>query len=179
MDFPLDANPTTITEDDICNFHQVDPDVYRGGRPRPSAFPKLVRLGIRTILDLELTNYAERDRAAIAELNSKLPPEQRIAFISFPIYQDEIEVSGISHARLQDLFRHFREARKPILVQCYLGRDRTGLLVAVYRLLQRQKSYDEAYAEAVHYKFYPGDSGLKRTLDRYKSAKRLESLIQP
>ena len=178
-EFPQDSNPTPITSEDICNFHQVDPEIYRGGRPRTSAYPKLVALGIRTILDLERPAYAERQRAVIEEVNSKLPPEQQITFVSFPVSQLEVEVSGISHVRMQSLFRLLQGAQKPIYIQCYLGRDRAGLVVAVYRLLRRQMSYEQAYEEAVHYKFYPGDSGLKKTLDRYRIAKNLESLVKP
>jgi protein tyrosine/serine phosphatase len=179
IDFPHDANPTPITDDDICNFHRVEPDFYRGGRPRPSAFPKLVKLGIRTIMDLEGSANAEREQAAIEELNRKLPAEQRLEFIAFPIEQNEIELAGVSHERMQSLLRQVQQAKRPVFVHCYLGRDRVGLVVALHRILQGQMTYDEALEEAVRYKFNADDSPLKRTLDRYKSPKKLQSLLRP
>jgi len=177
--FPHDANPTPITDDDICNFHQVEPDFYRGGRPRPSAFPKLVRLGIRTIIDLEGSANAEREQAAVAELNRRLPAEQRLEFISFPIEQKEIESTGVSHERMQSLLRLVQQAKRPVFVHCYLGRDRVALVVALHRILQGQMTYEEALQEAVHYRFNADDSPLRRTLDRYKSPKELQSLLRP
>ena len=179
LDFPHDSNPTPIIDEDICNFHQVDADLYRGARPRPSAYAKLVLLGIRTIINLEESEYAEREKAAIKELNGDLKREQRINFISFPIDQIEIAATGVPHEGLQDLFHQIKKAQKPIFIHCYHGKDRTGAIVALYRMRRREKSYDEAYTEANHYRFTRSDLGLRRTIDRYESAKKLQSLPRP
>jgi tyrosine-protein phosphatase SIW14 len=179
IDFPHDANPTQVNDEDICNFHQVDADLYRGGRPRPRAYPKLAELGIRTIINLEEPEYAEREKSALDELNATLKPEQRIGFISFPIAQTEIAGTGVPHERLQDLFQQIKDAKKPIFLHCYHGKDRTGAIVAIYRMRRHQKSFDEAYEEADHYRFSRSDLGLRRTIDRYESAKKLQSLPRP
>src|SRR5713226_1736208 len=50
--FPQDCNPTDITDKDICNFHKVDADLYRGARPRCSGYVKLANMGIQTIVSL-------------------------------------------------------------------------------------------------------------------------------
>ena len=178
-DFPHDSNPTKITDDDVCNFHLVDSRLYRGGRPRPSAYPKLIELGIRTIINLEEKELAKEEETTIEELNRTLAPEQRIDFVSFPIHTDEIERWGVSHKRMNELFQKMQASRGPIFVHCYHGKDRTGAVVAVYRLRLDQKSYKDAYEEAVHYLFSPRDHGLKDTIDRYKSPKHLQSLPRP
>src|SRR5438876_8284194 len=49
---PRDCNPTSITSKEICNFHKVDNDLYRGGRPTCLGLAKLEALGIRTFIDL-------------------------------------------------------------------------------------------------------------------------------
>lgn len=179
LDFPHDSNPTPIVDADICNFHQVDADLYRGARPRPRAYAKLVQLGIRTIVNLEEPEYAEREKSVLDELNATLKPEQRINFISFPIGQKEIAVAGVPDERLKELFQQMQAARKPIFLHCYYGKDRTGAIVAIYRMRRREKSYDEAYTEANHYRFSRSDLGLRRTIDRYESAKKLQSLPRP
>jgi tyrosine-protein phosphatase SIW14 len=179
IDFPHDANATRIIDADICNFHQVDADLYRGGQPRPSAYPKLAELGIRTIINLEEPKYAEREKAAVEELNRDLKPEARIDFISFPIDQTEIATDGVPHEQLRDLFQQMQKARKPIFIHCYHGRDRTGAIVALYRMLRREKSYQEATDEAFHYRLGHHDMGMRNTIDRYKNPKKLESLPCP
>jgi protein tyrosine/serine phosphatase len=179
LDFPHDSNPTPITDEDICNFHQVDADLYRGARPRPSAYAKLVQLGIRTIVNLEESEYAEREKAAIEELNRDLKREQRINFISFPIDQREIAATGVPHERLQDLFQQIKKAQKPIFIHCYHGKDRTGAIVALYRMLRQEKSHEEATDEAFHYRLSRRDVGMQNTIDRYKNPKKLKSLPRP
>jgi len=179
LDFPHDSNPTPIIDEDICNFHQVDADLYRGARPRPSAYAKLVLLGIRTIINLEESEYAEREKAAIEELNGDLKPEQRINFISFPIDQRAIAATGVPHERLQDLFQQIKKAQKPIFIHCYHGKDRTGAIVAIYRMLRQEKSYEEATDEAFHYRLSRRDVGMQNTIGRYKNPKKLKSLPRP
>jgi len=179
LDFPHDSNPTRVTDHDICNFHQVDEGLYRGGRPKPSAYRKLVQLGVRTVIDLEETEYAEPEKAVIDELNAELPAEQRIDFISFPVTPREIEGSGISHDRLGALFGQIRDARRPIFVHCYHGKDRTGAVVAIYRMRMNEKSFEEAYQEALHYFFSRNDHGLGKTVNRYESPKNLQTLPRP
>ena len=179
LDFPHDSNPTKITDNDICNFHQVDAEVYRGARPGPSAYPKLVQLGIRTIITLEEAKSADRERAALAELNQELGPEERIDLISFPITQAEIGSAGLSDVGVHKLFQLIQQARKPVLIHCYFGKDRTGAVIALYRMVRQEKSFSEAYDEALHYGFSPHDLGLRTTLSRYKNPKKLKSLRQP
>jgi tyrosine-protein phosphatase SIW14 len=176
VDFPHDANPTSITDDIICNFHQVDAQLYRGGRPLVDAYPRLQQLGIRTIINLEETGHADQERAALTQFNATLKPQDRIDFISFPITQAQINETGVSEKEVQHLFQLIQGARKPVFIHCYYGRDRTGLVVALYRMALEGVSFSEAYEEALHYKFSPGDTGLKRTLDRYKNPKKLNSL---
>lgn len=178
-DFPSDSNPTPVTSEDVCNFHQVDTQLYRGGRPRPSAYPKLVGIGIRTIVNLEEQEFGEVEKAAIDELNLGLAPDNQIRYISIPIGPVEIEEAGVSHERVRELFGKFQDAKKPIFLHCYHGKDRTGAIVALYRLLMNQKSLPEAYEEAFHYRFSKRDHGLSRTIDRYQSAKKLKSLPRP
>lgn len=178
LDFPHDSNPMRITDEDICNFHQVDADRYRGEQ-RSSAYAKLVELGIHTIIDLEEPEDAEREKSVPAELNATLKPEQGIDFISFPIDQKETAVAGVPDERVKELFRRVQATRKPIFIHCYHGKDRTGAIVAIYRMRRREKSYDEAYEEAKHYWFSRADLGLRRTIDRYESAKMLQLLPRP
>lgn len=176
---PPDSRPPSINTDDDANFRMVDSQFYCGGRPRASAFPKLVQLGIRTIINLESGEDAEVERAAIEKLNLGLQLDRRIQLISFPIGSEEIDETGVSHKRLQELFTQIRDAKRPILIHCYHGRDRTGAVIAIYRMLMSQKSATEAFEEAYHYGFSREVHGLSKTVDRYKSAKKLQSLPRP
>jgi DSP-PTPase phosphatase fused to NAD+ Kinase len=179
FDFPHDANPTAIRDADVCNFHQVDAQLYRGGRPQPSAFPKLAALGVHAILDLEESSSAARERESLEQYNRLAKPQDRIALISFPITQSEIYWSGLSDDQVRRLFSLIEQAPKPLYIHCFYGKDRTGAVVALYRMATGEKSYQEAYQEALHYRYSQLDLGLSTVLRRYKNDKKINSLLAP
>lgn len=179
FDFPRDANPTSIGPEDICNFHQVDARLYRGGRPHPSAFPKLAALGVHTILDLEESSSAAHERALLEQYNRLAKPQDRITLISFPITQSEIYWSGLSDDQVRKLFGLIEQAPKPLFIHCFYGKDRTGMAVVLYRMATGEKSYAEAYQEAEHYGYSRLNVGLSSVLRRYKNDKKISSLLAP
>jgi hypothetical protein len=105
VDFPHDANPTSIPDEDICNFHMVNSQMYRGGRPDLSAFPKLERLRVRTLISLEESGQAGEERDALARFNNTLKPENCIDFVSFPITQMQISRTGVTDEQVERLFQ--------------------------------------------------------------------------
>ena len=124
---PRDCNPTSITPREICNFHKVYDDLYRGGRPSCIGLAKLEALGIRTFIDLGGAGAAIHPCKAEAAARG-------IRFIRVKIRLPKIILTGVSDAQLRDLFATMRNASKPIFVSCSLGRDRTGMVVALYRM---------------------------------------------
>ena len=169
---PRDCNPTTISDGDICDFHKLDNDLYRGGRPTCSGLSKLEALGIRTFIDLagsEAALHGCGDDARKAGLR----------FVSFHISLLQIVLTGVSDERLRSLFALMQKAPKPIFLSCSLGRDRTGLIVALYRMKRREISFNKAEQEAVYYGYRPRFIGLRKTLERYKDPRELRLLPAP
>jgi len=72
-----------------------------------------------------------------------------------------------------------KAAPKPIFVSCSLGRDRTGMVVALYRMKRGEMSFNEAWQEAVYYGYRPRFRGLRNALDRYQDRRELEQLPAP
>lgn len=169
---PCDCNPTAITESDISNFHKVDHDLYRGARPTCNGLSHLEALGIRTFINL---GGAE---AAIHSCE-KGAKAAGIHFIHFHISPVQTVLTGVSDERLRSLFAFMQQAPKPIFLSCQLGRDRTGVIVALYRIKRRELSFDEALQEAVYYGYRQYYLGLRVTLDRYKDPLELRSLPAP
>ena len=171
-----ERKPSAITPQEIPNFHQVDADLYRGGHPRCVGYAKLAALGIRTIVDLQgATKGSLRDCEA---------HRRRRAFpfriILFRINFLQTAVTGVSSESLRRLFASMETAPKPIFVTCKLGDDRTGLVVALYRMKRREMSFDQARREALRYGFHPDLLlGLRTTLDRYKNPQEVSLLPPP
>ena len=72
-----------------------------------------------------------------------------------------------------------KAAPKPIFVSCSLGRDRTGMVVALYRMKRGEMSFEEARREALYYGYRPRYRGLRNALERYQDQRKLELLPVP
>ena len=151
---------------------KVDNDLYRGGRPNCPGLAKLEALGIRTFIDLGGAEAAIHRCKREAELRG-------ISFIRVKISLPKIIFTGVSDKQLRNLFEAIRRAPKPIFVSCSLGRDRTGTVVALYRMKRGEMSFDEAWQEAVYYGYRPRFRGLRVALNRYQDPSELAQLPAP
>jgi protein tyrosine/serine phosphatase len=106
-------------------FARVSERLYRGGQPSAAHLAALRSLGVRTIIDLRHENArARRDEAATAR-------QLELGFVSLPfagIRSPDPEllhriVDAMADPRLGDVYVH-----------CRVGRDRTSLVVALYRV---------------------------------------------
>jgi len=173
--FPEDCNPTRITDRDICDFHKVDSDLYRGSHPKCSGYVKLAELGVRTIVNLQ--GAAGRD---LRDCESKLPGIAfRFHVVSVNIDYLEIGLTGVPDEKLRRLFAEIQRAPKPLFVNCKFGKDRTGAVVALYRMRRHEMTFSQAEREAHYYRLTPRVIGLTRTLNRYRNPRELAALPPP
>lgn len=135
----------------LGNFGVVAPNaIYRS--EGPASTEELARAhaayGFGSILNLEqgwnVLGLRLNQERAWCEKNE-------VAFINF-------KMSNIIRPSADQL-RHAVEklvmAPKPVLVHCFHGRDRTGLVIAAYRMMMEGWSYEEAYAEMLRYGHNP------------------------
>lgn len=185
--FPHDCNPTGVADQDIVNFHQVDADLYRGGRPayRDKVYLDLAALGVRTVVNLETTE-ARAEEAEINHVNQILSESHlpQVKFVHFPITPiPQVSLTGIADEGengIRHLFEELQQAPKPLFLHCAHGKDRTGAVIALYRMRRGELSFDQAYQETLHYRFDESlDGGLIKTIKRYQDPKRLADLPDP
>jgi protein tyrosine/serine phosphatase len=105
-------------------FQQVAPALYRGGQPTAAHLAALHALGVRTIVDLRNTPAAVAAERAEAD-------RLGLRFLSFPFSglgaPDPTQLRAIVAALVD-------AANGPVYVHCQQGRDRTSLVVALYRV---------------------------------------------
>ena len=121
--------------EDLPNLYRVSPDLLRGAQPTDAGFAELKRLGVRTVINLR----AGRHEAGVSERNGLRYGEIPMRAWSF----DEsdvlrfLEVAGSADAA-------------PAFVHCRRGADRTGMLVAVYRVVVEGWTKEQALDEMIH-----------------------------
>jgi tyrosine-protein phosphatase SIW14 len=145
-----------LREKGIPNFGEVTPTLYRGGQPSPEGFEKLAQMGVNIVVD---TGRSKRDEKQIRELGMK--------YVSLPWYCPFPKETVF--ARFLELIRENPD--KKIFVHCRLGDDRTGLMVAAYRIGLQGWTADEAMKEMqlfgytpVHHLMCPGLARYEKSL---------------
>lgn len=130
----------------IDNFHQVDAHVYRGGQPTNEGFHYLAGLGVKTVIDLR-----EADGRAAAEERSVTSAGMK--YVNVPMTgltpPTEAETAKIL-AILED------SGAGPVFVHCKRGADRTGAVIASYRISHDGWDNSRALKEAMshHMSFF-------------------------
>ncbi len=144
----------------LSNFHQVNPNIYRGARPEEKDFYLLVQTGIKTILSLETKlSREERDLAEKHGLTYIWIPMH-------PVYTPEKKTIDEVIAILRN------PVHQPVFIHCYKGKDRTGLIIAAYRVTVDGWSFEDAYQEMKKYGFHRYLFWWKKFLLNYLKEKK-------
>jgi protein tyrosine phosphatase (PTP) superfamily phosphohydrolase (DUF442 family) len=137
----------------LPNFYSVTPNLYRGAQPTAEGMRALEAMGVKTVLSLRAFND-----------DDSLLPQTRLAHprIRFKTWHPEDE----------DVVRFLRIVtdpnNAPVFVHCRYGSDRTGTMIAIYRIAVQNWDREEAIREMVEggYGFYPMWENLKTYLRR-------------
>src|SRR5579883_2579096 len=125
----------------VPNFHKVNDNLYRGGQPSREGFQSLAKLGVKTVVDLRIP-----DGQSNAE--KKLVESLGMRYIHIPLHGGETPTQS-------DIDRAFAvlldQAQWPVFVHCREGKDRTGMIIACYRISHDGWTNIRALAEAKSY----------------------------
>ena len=142
---------------ELPNFHQVNPQLYRGGQPKAGGLQKLKELGVKTVVNLR--GEDDHTRAESDEARSLGLRYYSIELPEFSKPKDkEVQgVLGIINA----------PENLPIFMHCHHGRDRTGTIVACDRISHDGWTAEQAKDEARRYGLSWIEFGMKHYIDAY------------
>jgi protein tyrosine/serine phosphatase len=132
-----------ITLPGLPNAARVSGSIYRGAQPSPEGFPELKKLGIAVVVDFR------DDREEIQREKTRVITEG-MAFVSIPWNARNNPSRDNVVAFFTTLHDNFG---KKIFIHCERGADRTGTMIALYRITYDHWTPDQAVAEmnAFHY----------------------------
>src|ERR1700730_41089 len=129
---------------------KVSDVLFRGAQPSAQGLAELKKLGITTVVDLR------GNRGPVASERREVE-SLGMRFIDIPV----LGWSTPSNAQVAEFLGLFKEdPQQKVFVHCYYGEDRSGVMVAAYRIAQQNWTADQAVAErdsfGFHYHLYPG-----------------------
>jgi protein tyrosine/serine phosphatase len=130
-----------ITVIGVSNFGEVTPKLYRGGQPKGTGYEHLKKMGVDIVVDLRLSG---RD----AEKRNVTKAGMRFVDIPWHCYFPKDRV----FARFLKLLQENPE--KKVFVHCRYGDDRTGMMIAAYRMAVQGWTPNEARREMQKFGFH-------------------------
>ena len=154
----------------LPKFHQVNNKLYRGAQPKKGDLQEIANLGIMTVVNLRgkgegvLQEEQEARRKGLRYFNVPFERagrprdadiERVLSIINTPEYQ-------------------------PVFVHCKQGVDRTGTVIAIYRITHDGWTSKEAKEEANRYGMHPWEIGMKNYIHDFylRHAKQKQSDTQ-
>lgn len=137
------------------NCYRVSADLYRCEQPEKKDIADLKALGVRSILNLRRWNT---DPKALEQAG-------------FVLLLQRMEADDLTVDDLVAALRLMRDAPKPVMLHCWHGSDRTGSVVAAYRIVFQNWTPAAALdglrygGFGYHEKWFPNIITLFETLD--------------
>jgi protein tyrosine/serine phosphatase len=118
--------------DGVPNFYRVTDHLYRSAQPTKEGMENLKKHGFETIVSLR-TFHSDRDKIDTSGLGY-----ERIYMQAWHIEEKDV---------LRFLQLATNSKRQPVLVHCLHGADRTGTVIAVYRIVVQDWDSADAIRE--------------------------------
>lgn len=130
--------PVFAASPGIKNFHQVDERLYRGGQPTDEGFGELAKMGVKTIIDLREAGKRSLKEASIVAAAGMQYINVPMTGLTAPTEAEMAKILGILE----------NEGAGAVFVHCQRGADRTGAVIAAYRIDHDHWENDRALIEA-------------------------------
>jgi len=152
---PHSGNETHYPE--LPNFHRVNDHLYRGAQPAVGGIHKLRKLGIKTIINLRGKDEDTGTEAIMARIEG-------LSYFSRPLP----DLKAPTDDQVNDILAIIDDKQNwPVFVHCNHGKDRTGTIIACYRISRDGWTSECAKAEAKHYGISPVQFKMKKYITHY------------
>lgn len=128
-------------KEDIPNFSQVGPSLFRGGQPNQAGFLRLKNLGVTTVINLRLEDSSEEtilNELGLKSIHIPMPD-------TTPPSLDQVKT-------FLGILRTLNGEKA--FIHCAAGKNRTGAMVAAWRI-ENGMSPKDTLKEALNFGLHP------------------------
>jgi tyrosine-protein phosphatase SIW14 len=134
----------------------VTPNLYRGAQPSVRGFESLSKMGVNVVVDLREGNEGD--------VEEKIVTKDGMKFVGIPWRctdpKDEYFAKFLTVLR--------DNPDKKVFVHCHVGVDRTGMMIAAYRMSEQGWTAEEALREMKSFGFSSFHQFLCSGLEAYE-----------
>jgi protein tyrosine/serine phosphatase len=142
----------------LKNFQEVEASLYRGAQPSEEGFRELAKLGVHTVLDLRGSGgRSSREAEIVASLGMQYV-NVPLAGFKAPTPEQVSKLLGILE----------NQSDGPVFVHCRRGADRTGTILALYRIEHDHWGNEKALDEAKTMKMASSERLMRNLILDYK-----------
>lgn len=168
LSLSISALPALAETPAIPNFHQVNDHIYRGGQPAPEAWGSLAKMGVKTVIDLrrEDEHPTAEEARAVGALG--------MSYVNLPM-KGVVAPSDEQITKALALL----DSQGPVFVHCQRGSDRTGTVIACYRISHDGWQRPQALKEAKSYGMGLVQVGLKHYILSFQPMHPQQTVGEP
>lgn len=135
----------------VKNIYKVDDGIYRSSQPNKQQFLDLEKVGLNEVLNLR-RYHSDMDEAKETNIT---------------LHHIKVRAEAFKEEHLINAMRILKNRKGNILIHCWHGSDRTGVVVAMYRIVFQDWTKTKAIEEMKnggygHHKIY---SNLPRLIE--------------
>ena len=153
----VSAAQSEVHYKELPNFRKVQEHMYRGGQPLPGGLKRLAEMGVKTVINLRGEDAGTRAEAAEAK--------------TLGLRYYAVPMPGLSRpadAQVKQVMALVNDPENwPVFVHCKHGADRTGTIVACYRISKEGWTDGRALAEARQYGMSWMEFGMRNYISDY------------
>ncbi len=133
-----------LTLPGLPNAGKISEFLYRGAQPRSEGYAELKQLGVTLVVNL-------RDGRKDIETGRRETEALGMRYVSIPTHGRR----GPNHEQVAQFLQLLRRnSGQKIFVHCHYGADRTGVMIAAFRMAQQNWTSQQARAEMLSFHFH-------------------------
>ncbi len=122
---------TPVASANLKNLYRVDEGLYRSDQPSRAGFRELWDMGVREVLNLR----------------SMRNDDHKARGLGLRLHHIRMNAGNPETEEFVEALRIIRDRRGPLVIHCWHGSDRTGIVTALYRMVfqdwTRERAIDE------------------------------------